>query len=333
MKKFFKILGVVFGTILILVIGALIYFNMTYPKVSSAKKIKVELSSERIERGRYLANHVTVCMDCHSSRDWYYYSGPITPGTEGKGGDSYGEEQGFPGRIYMPNITPAALKSWTDGEIARSITCGVSKDGRTLFPLMPYTTFRNLSEDDLYSIIAYIRTLKPIHNKFPNSEINFPVNLIVKTLPKDYIPQKSPDKSDIVKYGKYLVDIIGCVDCHTKSIKGEMVKGMEFAGNNEFLLPGGIVRSANITPDKETGIGNWTKENFIERFKSFADRSNLVHIDMSKEFNTPMPWSLFSGMTEEDLGAIYSYLRTIKPIKNNVVKFTVKKNYDLSSLN
>jgi mono/diheme cytochrome c family protein len=330
MKVLFKILGIILVVIVIIAAAGLIYFNSTYPKVSPARNIKVQYTSEKIERGRYLANHVTVCIDCHSKRDWNYYSGPIIPGTEGKGGDNYGEEQGLPGRVYMKNITPATLKDWTDGEIARAITSGVNKDGKTLFPVMPYTTYRNLSEDDLYAIIAYIRTLKPIENNVPNSEINFPVNMIVKTLPKDYVPQKSPDKSDVVKYGKYLVNIIGCVDCHTKSNKGEMVKDMEFAGGNEFNFPSGIVRSANITPDKETGIGNWTKESFISRFKSFADKSNIIRINVNTEFNTPMPWSLFSGMTEEDLGAIYSYLMTIKPINNKAERFTVKRNTNVS---
>ena len=95
---------------------------------------------------------------------------------------------------------------------------------------------------------------------------------------------------------------------------------MDFAGGREFLLPNGkIVRSANITPDIETGIGNMTREAFIGRFKSMLPEQ--VRKIEAKERNTIMPWSSYAGMKEEDLGAIYDYLRTVKPIKNQVEKW------------
>lgn len=332
MRKFFKILGYIFGTLIIAAIGGAIYFNLSYPKVSPASNIKIKYTSERIERGKYLANHVTACMDCHSTRNWNSYSGPIVPGTEGKGGQNYGEELGLPGHVYIRNITPAALKDWTDGEILRAVTSGVSRDGSVLFPVMPFSAYRNLSEEDLLSIIAYIRTLKPIENKVPKTEINFPVNMLIKTLPEDYKPKKSPDKSKIVEYGKYLVNIASCVDCHTPAKDGEMVKGMEFAGGGEFKsfpVENATIRSANITPDNETGIGSWTKENFIARFKSYSDNSNYIKVNKT-DFNTPMPWTLYAGMTNEDLGAIYEYLKTLKPVKNRLERFSTNNNMKVS---
>jgi hypothetical protein len=78
----------------------------------------------------------------------------------------------------------------------------------------------------------------------------------------------------------------------------------------------------NITPDKETGIGLWSKELFIQRFKAYANDS-LKYVPVSKDdFNTPMPWIMYAGMTDEDLGAIYDYLRTVKPVVNQVERFT-----------
>lgn len=321
MRKAFKIFGVVFLVLMIVVLAGVIYFSTAYPKVGPASDVKIEATKERIERGKYLANHVTVCMDCHSTRDWSRFAGPLVRGTEGRGGQRYDKALGIPGTLYARNITPHNLKDWTDGEIIRVITTGVTKDGRVLFPLMPYPNFSQMSEEDLYSVVAYIRTLKPIESRFPDSELDFPVNFIVKTIPQPYTSRKTPDRSNTAEYGKYLVTIAGCADCHTQSLKGEPVKGMEFAGGAEIKLPWGTIRPANITPDEETGIGSWRKEDFIMRFKTFSSDSTMGKVN-ANEFNTIMPWSFFAGMTEEDLGAIYDYLRTVKPVKNQVVRFS-----------
>jgi mono/diheme cytochrome c family protein len=264
-----------------------------------------------------------MCIDCHSERDWTKYSGPVKPGTEGKGGDKFDENFGFPGTIYVRNITPASLGTWSDGEIIRAITCGVNKKGDALFPVMPYNNLNELSEEDLYSIVAYLKSLKPIKNEIPDKELNFPLNFIEKSLPlKTYIPKESINKSDKINYGKYLVTIASCGDCHTPSVEGKPDFKKQFAGGNEFPLPWGIVRPANITPDIETGIGNWTKEQFIAKFK-YYDSESAKNISVAPgEFNSVMPWSLYSGMTEEDLSAIYEYLRTVSPVKNLVQKWT-----------
>jgi hypothetical protein len=99
-----------------------------------------------------------------------------------------------------------------------------------------------------------------------------------------------------------------------------------FAGGREFLFPNGaVVRSSNITPDKETGLGTWTKESFIQRFKSYADSSYVIPTVGPDEFNTIMPWTMYAKMKEEDLAAIYAYLQTVKPIASTVTKFTAAK--------
>ncbi|MCK7529193.1 MAG: hypothetical protein MZV64_72395 [Ignavibacteriales bacterium] len=163
-----------------------------------------------------------------------------------------------------------------------------------LFPVMPYTNYHNISEEDLYSIVAYIRTLKPIKNEVGEKELDFPLNYIVKTLPLDsYKPHKAPEKSDMKAYGKYLVTIASCNDCHTKSEDGEPIAGFELAGGAEINLPIGIIRSANLTPDVETGLGAWTKEQFIQRFKSMAtDQVKNMEVQQGS-FNTIMPWTIY----------------------------------------
>jgi mono/diheme cytochrome c family protein len=315
-------LGIVAAVIVVVVGGLLAFFSLKYPDAGPVPTLKVEATPARVERGEYLANHVAVCIDCHSSRDWQLVSGPIVPGTEGKGGERFDEAMGFPGAIYAKNITPSGIGQWTDGELYHAITTGVSKDGHALFPLMPYQAYNNLSEEDLFSIIAYIRSLKPIGNQVPSTQLNFPLNFIVKTIPQKHTPVPEPNKNNAFEYGKYLVNAASCIECHTQAVKGELVKGMEFAGGREFPFPNGIVRTANITPDEETGIGLWTKDVFISRFKAFADSASQRQNADSAKYYTIMPWTMYAGMRDEDLKAVYEYLRTITPVKNQVEHFT-----------
>ncbi|MEW6508669.1 MAG: cytochrome C [Bacteroidota bacterium] len=326
MKKIFKILAYIFCGITVLAIAFLIYFNSSYPKVDPPPNENVEITPARIERGEYLAKHVAVCMDCHSTRDWSKFSGPPKIETWGMGGDRFGEEIGFPGTLYAKNITPASIGNWSDGEIMRAITCGVNKDGGAFFPLMPYLNYNKMTKEDLYSIVAYLRSIKPIENKVKEGSLNFPLNFIVKTIPpQSFHPSTEPDKNNSAKYGEYITNIAGCFDCHTQSVKGEYVMGKGFAGGAEFSFPGGVVRSANITPDKNTGISSWTKEQFIARFKVMDPDSNQIPNVNRNDYNTVMPWTMYAGMSREDLGAIYDYLKTLKPIYNSVAKWTPHK--------
>ncbi len=326
MKTFLKISGIILGVIVLLLIIGVVYFNSAYPNVDPPSNIKVDITPARIERGKYLVHHVTDCLDCHSTRDWTKYSGPLMADSYGKGGEIFDESIGIPGKLYAKNITPAGIGDWTDGELLRAFTCGVNKDGKALFPLMPYLSYNHLTQEDAYSIVAYIRTLKPIKNNVPESKLNFPLNFIVKTIPpKGYVPAKEVDRSNKLEYGKYLVSIAGCADCHTPSEQGEPKPGMDFAGGMEFQTPWGTVRSANISPDNKTGIGSWSEEAFISRFKSFdSDSAKAIPVKQG-EFNTIMPWTLFGGMTREDLSAVYTYLHSLKPVNHQVVKFTAAK--------
>ena len=128
--------------------------NEPRPETNAATETKVPDSIQAsLDRGSYLVHHVTACIDCHSTRDYTKYSGPIIPGTEGKGGERFGPEVGVPGELYAPNITPAALGSWTDEEITRAITEGINKKGDTLFPLMPYMSYAQMPKSDIQDII------------------------------------------------------------------------------------------------------------------------------------------------------------------------------------
>lgn len=325
MKKAIRILGYTLVTIFIAIAGLLTYVKAFLPNVGDAPEMKVVLNTENIERGKYLANHVMLCMDCHSTRDWNLFSGPMIEGTEGKGGETFDQTLGFPGKYIAPNISPYNLEKWTDGEIFRAITSGVSKDGRALFSIMPHHNYGTLDRKDIEAVIAYIRTLKPIENKTEISSSDFPMNFIINTIPKKPSFTNIPQQSDKISYGKYMITAAGCMDCHTKQDKGKFV-GELYAGGFEFKLrDGSIVRSSNLTPDKTSGIGNWTSEQFVNRFKMYADSSYVNHPVSKGEFQTVMPWTMYAGMKTEDLEAIFAYLQTLAPVINEVEKFTPQK--------
>lgn len=323
MKNILKITAWFILLIVVAILGLLGYVSFALPNVGPPEDIKIEATAQRMERGRYLANSVSVCMDCHSKRDWNKFSGPIIEGTWGQGGEEFDYKIGLPGKYYSKNITPFALANWTDGEVLRAIASGVNKDGKALFPIMPHPNFGKMDREDLYAIIAYLRTLQPIESNVPKSETDFPMNFIMNTIPEKAAYSKIPDPRDKLAYGKYLFTAANCSECHTRKVRGKPVEGMELAGGFEFpLYTGGIVRTANITPDPETGIGNWTEQNFLNRFKVYSDSSYIPRTIAKGEFNSVMPWMMYSTMKQDDLKAIFAFLRTVKPVKHKVVKFS-----------
>ncbi len=322
MKKFLKIVGILIVIILLGVTGILLYVSYALPNVGAAPDLTIEATPERLARGKYLATSVAACLECHSKRDFSKFAGPINTARLGEGGELFGTEIGFPGNYYSRNITPTGVGDWTDGELFRAITSGVSKDGHALFSIMPYPHYGKMDKEDIYSIIAFLRTIDPLENDPPKSVSNFPMNFIINTLPKKPEFVTKPEETDQIKYGEYLTNAAVCMDCHTQQNQGQYNMEMYMAGGFEFPMPGGSkVRSANLTPDKKTGIGNWTSDQFVARFKIYADSAYVPTSVNPGEFNSMMPWNYYSQIKEEDLRAIFAYLQSIKPIENMVIKF------------
>jgi len=321
MKKLKKVLLYAVILIVLVIVSVISYVTLALPDVGKPESIKVELTPQRIARGQYLANHVALCVDCHSKRDWSKFAGPMTDGSTGGGGEIFDAAVGFPGSVNVPNITPYKLKGWSDGEIFRAITCGVRKNGDAIFPLMPWPYYAKLSREDVNSIIAYLRTLKPLEADYPKSKLDFPLNILVHTMPQKAALSEIPPATDTVKYGEYITNSSACKECHSQDKQGKLIPGLEFAGGHEYRIAGQTIRSSNITPDKATGIGAWTQADFLARFKAFSDPSKAAKVSKG-DFQTIMPWYDYAGMSEGDLKAVYAYLRTLKPVKNKVVKFT-----------
>lgn len=341
MKKFLKGLAWTLGTLVVAIAALLTYVTQALPKVQPADQtLKIEATPARVQRGKYLAENVAGCMGCHSQRDWITFGHPVKPGTFGAGGDPIFDEPFMPGRLHPKNITPYNLKHWSDGELVRVLRTGVTKDGKPLFPFMPYQALAQMEEEDLYSLIAYLRQLPEVANEVAPTKLNPPLNVIVHTIPKDAPAFPKPiDRKDSVAYGKYLVTLGACSDCHTPVDKQHApLPGMYMAGGQEFPYlnnqlkrhpGGGVLRVPNLTPDAETGIGKWTKKDFIARFAEWRGakgQAKLKKLDLDKGDYLPiMPYLEIAGMTDEDLGAIYDYLRSIPAVSQKVARFEAPK--------
>lgn len=290
---------------------------------SAATAAKGDSAAKMVERGKYLATYVSLCIDCHSKRDFSQFSGPVVAGTEGQGGEMFNEKLGIPGVLYAKNITPDTVNGigkWTDDEIARAITKGISRNGDTLFPLMPYPHYNMMSREDVYSIIAYIRTLQPSSNKVADRKLMMPVSMAYPPLRSASLESNvKPDVTDMVKYGEYVTNAAACMDCHTPMDKGQFVMPKYMAGGRFLDLGIFKVNSANITADSASGIGKWSEEMFLEKFRLYRDKASYS-ANPGKN-NSIMPWSLYAQMDDFDIKAIYRYLRSLPPVNNVVVKY------------
>ncbi|MBL8913698.1 MAG: hypothetical protein JNM17_23555 [Archangium sp.] len=321
--------------------------NIPLPEVRAVPRDDAPL----IERGRYLAENVGVCMSCHTPRDFSFFSGLPLRERYGEGAD-VGMVFGYwPPRVVMwaPNLTPTHLSEWSDAELQRAFVSGIGRDGHSLMLAMPYDQYNALSVDDARAIIAYLRALPPLPHptaspqgalppgEVPARKLPFPVEpFIVNIMPIEaHLVERAPPSEDTVATGKYLATIAGCLWCHSPMTKfDQVVKGKEWAGGHEFPKPNagveltslvrgpGVIRTPNISMDPRTGIGTWSREVFIARFKG-ADRAAIEQLAKPgpRDMNTVMPWAAYAGMTEADLGAIWDYLKTFPAQDNAINRF------------
>jgi len=304
--------------------GGLGWLRFAKPEMRPASNEKIEATPARLARGEYLAEHLMQCFHCHSEHDPKRAGMPIVNG-KGAGGFVFDRTLGLPGEVQPPNITPAALGNVTDGELMRAMREGIGHDGRVLFPMMPYRDYRSMSDEDLRAIIVYLRTLPAAPKQTQKTVIDFPVNYFIRGVPAPVEGVvTAPNPNDSVAYGKYLVNLASCHGCHTPIDKrGQGIEGRDFAGGREFALTwrsgklGPRIVTANITTSPDGYFGHATKREFIDRVKSYAP---LVddHPPVDMDVNTLMPWREFSGLTEQDLGAIYDYMKTVKPVPGKI---------------
>jgi hypothetical protein len=275
---------------------------------------------ERLERGKYLVEGLLQCPACHSQTDFSKRPFEVVPGTKLGGSIFTAEELGLPkhNRIVAPNISPDpeyGAGTWKDADFVRALRQGIGHDGRVLFPLMPYSYFRNLSDEDLASVIVYERSVAPVHIKRPKTVLLGPLKNAFQSLPPvSHVPE--PDRSNRVKYGEYLVTAGHCDACHTPTDeKGDPLPGMYLGGGAPLVgnWEGGkkIVRvnALNLTPDS-SGISYFDELMFIDVIRNGGFRP--------RPLSNIMPWAFFRNLTDDDLKAIFAYLTTLKPVCHHV---------------
>jgi mono/diheme cytochrome c family protein len=303
-----------YGFLVLLALAAIaLTFTVGWRPVIGAKKRplttrKFEPTPERLRRGEYLVRAVINCMGCHSKYD-EKADPPVLLSREGAGAVLF-EDASI--RLVAPNITSdpeTGLGRWSDDAIARAIREGIAADGSALIPIMPYDHFRHLSDEDLASVVVFLRSLAPVHTDLPPARVPFLIARLVQAAPRPVTePVPQPDLSTPARRGAYLAEMAHCTGCHTPMgppPRFQPIAGMEMAGGSPMAEG---VSAANLTPDA-SGIVYYDEALFIQ-----AIRTGCVGARKLRH----MPWWTFRNMTDEDLKAVFAYLRTLKPVHHRV---------------
>ncbi|MBC7904955.1 MAG: c-type cytochrome [Gemmatimonadaceae bacterium] len=318
MKKFFKWSGIVLLMLILSLFLAVflrqdIKFDAPYPNVVASTDSAV------IARGKSLVFGPAHCANCHSSPEMEkdVLNGTDVPLSGGRVFD-------LPiGLLYAKNLTPDAtgIGSMTDGEIARSLRFGVSRDGNALFDFMP---FHNTSDEDLSAIISYLRSQPSFSRAIPENQMNllgrFVKAFLLKPVGPDGPVAVSVTRDTTAEYGKYLANsVANCKGCHTnRDLMTGAYTGEDYAGGLKFDMPSDSgtfsLTTPNLTPDKTGRLFGWSQQQFIDRFR----KGPLVP-------GSHMPWGPFSRMSDDELKAIYKFLKTVKPVSNPVKIGLVKE--------
>jgi mono/diheme cytochrome c family protein len=312
-----KILIAIGSVLVVLIVGGGIFvsarqnlhFDDTpYPDVVASTDSAV------IARGHYIVRVVAPCAGCHGdpAQRASYVSGTDVPLVGGFAFDIP------PGQFYTRNLTSdstTGLGSVPDKAIARALRFGVGHDGRALLPFME---MQGLADDDLRAVVSYLRTQPPVHNPVPPHHYNLLGKVIRATmLSKPVGPSATPlaqsPRGASVETGHYLVESVAlCWSCHTeRSQMTGALTGPRYGGTTGFRESYDTARSwspPNITSDPETGrLGKMNEDQFVTRFR----QGRIIP-------GSPMPWQAFSRMNEEDLRAIYRYLKSVPAVKRDV---------------
>jgi mono/diheme cytochrome c family protein len=314
MKRTLKIMGGAIAIIALLIAGGAIFIQLrgipSYP-VEPLADYTVEVTPDRVAKGRKMA--LLLCMGCHGNEQ----TGFLT----GKEMHDAPPEFGF---AYAPNITQDpvhGIGEWTDAELMYFFRTGIKKDGVYAPPWMPKQP--HLSDEDMASLIAFLRSEDRMVEARAVEDVPCEPSFLVKFLshvafkplpmPSESIPD--PDTTDLVALGKYLNITLDCFACHSADFKTidplnpELSEGYMGGGNILYDKSGREIRSSNLTPDPETGIGSWSSDQFVRTLKfGFKEDAPALRYPM-------LPYVYLSDREAE---AIYAYLKTLPPTKNKV---------------
>ena len=276
----------------LLVFGLIGFYKLNKQHNNPIANIQVAGTSAQIARGKQLAN---VCVNCHTSNGQLTLSGvnflakfPAPP----------------IGTFYAPNLTPSGnIQGWTDGELIRAIREGIHKDGRSLV-IMPAETLRNLSDDDVQSLVAYIRSQPATGEPTPTNKFSLFgaifINLFDLQTAQSPVSSITAPQPGTPEYGKYMVDILGCRFCHGDQLQGKLDKGQP-----------GPPPGPNLT----LIIPQWTEEQFMTFFNTgqLPSGKMVPILTLPSGFSEPrMPWSTVrAATTDDELKVMYTYLHNL----------------------
>jgi len=271
-------------------------------------RFPVERTPQRLARGRYLVEGLAHCFQCHGEVD-PLHEGQPRAGTKGAGTPSFPDAA--LAWMAVPNITPdpeTGAGRWTDEQLANAIRNGIGHDGRRLIALMPYPAFRAFSDEDLASIIVYVRPIPPVRRKQPKPVIPKEFEFLRIALPRvTSVP--APRFATPEERGEWLARIGDCEGCHTPvGPSFEPLPNMQLAGGQYFTGPYGTVTTPNLTRDA-TGIPYYDERVFIRTIRT--GRVNGV-----RPLSSVMPWSYLRNLTDDDLRALYAWLRTRNAVRH-----------------
>lgn len=261
-----------------------------------------------VARGEYIVRDVAVCGHCHAA-DPQDPDGPLAGGLEFRSWRL--------GTIGAANLTPdsaTGLGTWTEAEIVRAVRNGEDREGDVVAPVMPYAWFSGMSDRDATAVARYLKSLEPVRNEVerdPNLVYEFAEVFFLG--PEESRTTPAPERGPTVEYGRYLANHVSlCADCHTPrgGLRASPDMDRLFAGDAD--PPDGFpANPSNLTPDAATGIGAWSEEDFINTLRTGVNPDG-------RELHDFMPWRQLSRMSDDDLRAIYRYLRTVPAIVNDV---------------
>ncbi len=296
MKKFFKWTGILLLSVLVIaLISAFLIIRNFDNRAAQKHKITPEnliipTDSLSLERGKELA---VICTDCHTSD---------------LGGKLFFTDPQL-GSVYTANITNgegSAIKDYTNSDWILAIRHGVKPDGTPLF-IMPAHDYINFSENDLTSLIAYLKTIPPVNREAKPIQLKPLAKIIaslggfgdvfsVENLDHNQPFKLAPERNSSAVYGEYIVKLSGCKTCHQPNLAG----GKSPDPNSPFVPD--ITASGNL--------GKWSANDFIQTMKTGLTPEGK---QLDKAF---MPYAFIGEMNEIDQTAIYNYLKTMQGVKS-----------------
>ena len=266
-----------------------------------------------VARGKYVFGAAAGC-GCHTE----------PKGAANAGGRKF---EGPFGRVYAANITPdrgTGIGAWTDEQIITAIRSGLRPNGERILPVHPFTSFNGMAEEDLKALVAFIRTVPPVHRPNTPKKITVPMfeRVFLPVWLATFASRETPPPAAPVSglpRGEYLVRAVGhCGECHTpRSALTMAVDNAHFlAGNSKKTGTEGQA-APNITPDNATGIGEWTEEQIV----TYLGTGNRPDGDVAGGLmgeNIQGTLAGYKDMTQADLRAIAQFLKSIPAVKNRI---------------